>query len=186
MKWQRLLAQFASLAPLPNEGRTHMEKASSYVLALIVFTSASSTFAAELPKEGSYDYDSCWSGVNSVISFSKTHTASSYELTGTTRSNPPGGMFDKNTFRCVGMNASLDGKFTASTVCEAVDVDGDKRLSRFLVASDGGVTREAIAGTGKYEGMTQTGKVQPLGPFPEVKAGTFQDCNHQTGTYKLK
>jgi hypothetical protein len=25
-----------------------------------------------------------------------------------------------------------------------------------------------------------------LGPFPVIKAGTFQDCNHQTGTYKLK
>ena len=30
------------------------------------------------------------------------------------------------------------------------------------------------------------GTVQPLGPFPAIKAGTFQDCNHQTGTYKLK
>jgi hypothetical protein len=25
-----------------------------------------------------------------------------------------------------------------------------------------------------------------LGPFPVIKAGTLQDCNHQTGTYKLK
>ena len=38
----------------------------------------------------------------------------------------------------------------------------------------------------KYEGMKPTGTVHPLGPFPVVKAGTFQDCNHQTGTYKLK
>src|SRR3984893_16021145 len=42
--------------------------------------------------------------------------SSSYEMTGTTRSNPPGGMFDKNSFHCVGMNASLDGKDTGSTV----------------------------------------------------------------------
>ncbi len=34
--------------------------------------------------------------------------------------------------------------------------------------------------------MKVTGTVHPLGPFPVVKAGTFQDCNHQTGTYKLK
>jgi hypothetical protein len=121
-----------------------------------------------------------------VITFSKTHTASSYEMTGTIRSNPPDGIFDKNSFRCVGMNASLGGKFTGSTVCEAVDVDGDKRLSNFSLASDGGLTREIVGGTGKYEGMTMTGIVQPLGPFPVIKAGTFQDCNHQTGTYKLK
>ncbi len=48
------------------------------------------------------------------------------------------------------------------------------------------MTREFVVGTGKYEGMVTTGTVEPLGPFPVIKAGTFQDCNHQTGTYKLK
>jgi len=157
-----------------------------YVLALLIVASTFSAFAAELPKEGSYDYTACWSGANNVITFSKTHTASSYEMTGAIRSNPPGGMFDKHTFRCVGMNASLDGKSTGSTVCEAIDADGDKRLSYFSLGSDGKVTRENITGTGKFEGMVATGTVKPLGPFPVVKAGTFQDCNHQTGTYKLK
>jgi hypothetical protein len=96
------------------------------VLALVVVASPFSAFAAELPKEGSYDFNSCWSGVNNTITFSKTHTASSFEMTGTTRSNPPGGIFDKSTFRCVGMNASLDGKVTGSNVCETIDADGDK------------------------------------------------------------
>ena len=123
--------------------------------------------------------------VNNVITFSKTHTASSFEMTGSSRSNPPGGMFDKNTFRCVGMNASLDGKITASTVCEAIDMDGGKRLTYFSTG-DGKVTRTVVGGTGKYEGMIMAGTVEPLGPFPAIKDGTFQDCNHQTGTYKLK
>ncbi len=149
-----------------------------HLVALAGLASAFSAFAGELPKEGSYDYTACWSGVNNVITFSKTHTASSYEMTGTTRSNPPEGMFDKNTFRCVGMNASLDGKFTGSTVCETIDVDGDKRLAYFSLGADGSLTR--------WEGMKASGTVHPLGPFPVVKAGTFQDCNHQTGTYKLK
>jgi hypothetical protein len=157
-----------------------------YALALVIVTSPFSALATELPKEGSYDYTACWSGVNNVITFSKTHTASSYEMTGAIRSNPPDGMFDKNSFRCVGINASLGGKNTGSTVCEAMDVDGDKRLSNFSLASDGSLTREIVGGTGKYEGMTMTGTVHPLGPFPVIKAGTFQDCNHQTGTYKLK
>ena len=137
--------------------------------ALIVTTSVVSAFAAELPKEGNYDYTSCWSGVNNTITFSKTHTAASYELTGAIRANSPGGMFDKNTFRCVGMNASLGGKTTGSTVCEAIDADGDKRLASFSIGSDGKVTRENIAGTGKYEGMVMAGTVQPLGPFPVVR-----------------
>ena len=156
-----------------------------YGLALLIVASPFSAFAAELPKEGSYDYTSCWSGAANPITFSKSHTASTSELTGTIRSNPPGGAFDKNTFRCIGMNASFDGKITATTVCEVIDADGDKRLSHFS-ASDGKTTRTHVAGTGKYEGMVMAGTVEPLGPFPAIKAGTFQDCNNQTGTYKLK
>jgi hypothetical protein len=161
-----------------------MRKA-SYILALMILASAPA-FAGEPPKEGSYDFTSCWSGLGNDITFSKTHTASSYEMTGAIRSNPPGGIFDKETFRCVGMNASLGGKNTSSTVCEATDADGNKRLTSFSVGSDGKVTREFVVGTGKYEGMVTTGTVEPLGPFPVIKAGTFQNCNHQTGSYKLK
>ena len=157
-----------------------------YVLALLIVASPFSAFAGELPKEGSYDLTACNSGVYSAITFSKDHRASSYEVTGTNRSNPPGGMFDKMTFRCVGMEASFDGKITASTACEAIDVDGDKRLAYFSTA-DGKVTRTNVAGTGKYEGMVVTqNSFENLGPFPAIKDGTSQSCNHQTGTYKLK
>ena len=43
-----------------------------YVLALLIVASPFSAFAAELPKEGSYDFNSCWSGVNNTITFSKS------------------------------------------------------------------------------------------------------------------
>ena len=37
------------------------------------------------------------------------------------------------------------------------------------------------------EGMVTSGNtVEPLGPFPVIKAGTYPGCNHQTGSYKLK
>jgi len=153
---------------------------------LVALGVGSAADAQTLPKEGRYDYTACWSGVSNQIAFSKTHTASTTEFMGTTRSDPPGGMFDKNSFRCVGMTTSFDGKNTGSTVCETTDRDGDKRLAYFSASSDGKVTRENVSGTGKYEGFTASGTVVPLGPFPIVKPGTFQDCNHQTGTYKLK
>src|SRR4249920_1111369 len=122
------------------------------VLAVLIFTSATA-LSAELPKEGNYDYTACQTSVNNVISFSKDHTASSYELTGVSNSNPPGGIFDKNSFRCVGTNSSLDGKTTGMTICEAIDADGDKRLTSYSLTADGKVTREVVAGTGKYDGM---------------------------------
>jgi hypothetical protein len=34
--------------------------------------------------------------------------------------------------------------------------------------------------------MVASGMVEALGPFPAIKPGTFQGCNHQSGTYKLK
>jgi hypothetical protein len=34
--------------------------------------------------------------------------------------------------------------------------------------------------------MVVSGITEPLGSFPEVKAGTFQGCNHPSGLYKLK
>lgn len=164
------------------KSKMHFAKA-GLVAALTV---AGTAGAQTLPKEGSYDYIACWSGVSNVIDFSKTHTANTYEMTGTILSNPPGGLLDRATFRCVGMQTSFDGKPGGGNVCEAIDRDGDKRLSQFSLASDGKVTRAVVSGTGKYEGMVDNAKVSPLGPFPVIKAGTFQNCNHQTGTYKLK
>lgn len=149
-------------------------------------TMAGGAVAQTPAKEGRYDYTACWSGVSNSIAFSKTHTAFSYEMMGTTRSNVPDSIFDRNTFRCVGMNASFDGKSAGSVACESIDRDGDKRLSYYSIASDGKFSRDTVAGTGKYDGMSTTTVVAPLGPFPIVKPGTFQDCNHQTGTYKLK
>lgn len=153
------------------------------ILATLV---AGTAVAADYPKEGKFDYTACWSGVSNVVSFSKTHTALSFELTGVGRSNPPGGLFDKHTFRCVGTNSSLGGKNSGISVCEAVDADGDKRLTYFSVAADGTFVREHIAGTGKYDGIVINAKVTNLGPFPTIKAGTFQNCNNQVGTYKMK
>jgi hypothetical protein len=148
-------------------------------------TLAGAAIAAPLPKEGRYDYTACNIGVASRIDFSKTHWAYSLEQTGVVLSNPPGGMFDQNTSRCVGLVTSFDGKVSSSTVCEAVDPDGDKRLSTFSRQGDK-LVREQVAGTGKYEGMVSTGTGDVMPAFPTIKPGTFQNCNRQTGTYKMK
>ena len=148
---------------------------------------AGTALAADLPKEGTFDFTACWSGTANMMQFSKSQFAFGYEMTGSTRSDPPGAIFDHHSYRCIGTNASFDKKLHSLTVCEAVDKDGDKRLTFFQTGADGKVHREFIAGTGKYEGMVETdAKVQPLGQFPTIKAGTFQNCNRQTGKYRLK
>jgi hypothetical protein len=155
--------------------------------ALVVALGIAGAVSAQtLPKEGALDFTSCWSGTAAPMVFSKTHSAMTYEFMGTVRSTPSGGMYDNNSFRCVGMTTTFDGKKSESVVCEAVDPDGDKRLGRYLNSPDGKLVRETIAATGKYEGMVETSSVTRLGPFPVAKAGTFQGCQRQTGTYKLK
>jgi len=153
------------------------------VAALVVSGSA---ISQTLPKEGGYDFTACYSGIANLVSLSKTHSGFAYEVTGTNRSNPPGAIMDNTTFRCVGMSTSLGAKKTNYSLCEVVDRDGDKQLAYISLAPDGKTSRETVAGTGKYEGMEMSGTLVPLGSFPFIKPGTFQACNHQTGTYKLK
>jgi hypothetical protein len=147
--------------------------------------------AAELPKEGKYDVLSCWSGTGANVQLSKD-AAFNYELTGSTITNPPGGAFDKTSFRCVGMLTNIGGKFTQTQVCEHVDQSGDKFLAQSTTEDPGqeGVSpriirQTVVAGTGKYEGMTRTG-INETYEVPAMKPGTFQRCGHATGTYKLK
>ena len=155
-------------------------------LVCVLLTSGVTAQSQPVAKEGRYDYVACWSGASNVLAFSKTHTATTTEFTGTTRSNIAGSIFDNNSFRCIGMSVSFDGKNTASAACESIDRDGDRRLSYFATAADGKVTREVVSGTGKYDGLVLDTTVTPIGPFPTIKPGTFQACNHQVGSYKLK
>ena len=153
--------------------------------AWLALMAAGTAVAADYPKEGKYDFSSCWAGTSSPIAFSKTHFANNIEFTGSSRSNPPGGFGDMTSFRCVGTIHAFGGKPSGTVVCESVDRDGDKSLTHYQIAA-GESKRTAIAGTGKYDGMVSSGTTKALGPFPTIKAGTFQNCNHQTGTYKMK
>ena len=147
---------------------------------------AGTVAAAPLPKEGRFDTTSCAAvTVSNRIDFSKTHWVQTVEYLGTTLSNPPGGLGDGNSYRCLGMTRSFDGKISGSTVCESIDQDGDKRLSSFSQEGTNSI-RTQVAGTGKYEGMEQSGDYVRAPAFPTVKPGAYQQCNHQTGTYQLK
>ncbi|MBC5765753.1 hypothetical protein [Ramlibacter albus] len=156
------------------------------VLALGLAACGAVLGQVNLPKEGNYDYTACWTGTSSEIAMAGGDTATSYEMVGTLVSNIPGGLGDRTTFRCVGMNTMIKGKAGGGNVCEGIDPDGDKRVNRFFIEPDGKVVREMLYGTGKYEGMMMTNSVAMIPPLKPAKPGTFQACNRQTGTYKLK
>ena len=162
-----------------------MRKTFALPAIFAAFILCSEAPAADLPKEGTYDFVSCYSGTVNPMNFSKMHTANTTEFTGTIQSNPPGGIFDKVAFRCISFGYSAEGKTTGTTVCEGVDKDGDKYLTH-IVADGTTSTRKVVAGTGKYDGIVASGTVEGMGPFGALKPETVQNCSHQKGRYKLK
>jgi hypothetical protein len=155
------------------------------VCAIAAALALASATAQPMPREGNYDYVSCWSGTSNDIAFSKTHAFGNFEFVSNNRSTPPGGPFDMTVARCVGTYTMFEGKFSNSSYCEATDKDGDKFIVRN--STEGPKQKqEGIAGTGKYEGMVRTGTSEMLGVFPPVKPGVLTGCARQTGTYKLK
>ena len=152
----------------------------------LAVSAAAAGASKQFPKEGHYAFTACFSGVASLIGFSKGFRGYSYELLGTNRSDKPGAIMDHTAFRCVGANTSLGGKSTFDLLCEIKDSDGDEQLARIGMDADGRQIRKVVAGTGKYEGMQMSGTIVPFKRFPSIKPGTFQACNYQTGTYELK
>jgi hypothetical protein len=150
-----------------------------------VIAAGSQAAAADVPKEGSYDITSCWSGTGNAIEFSKAHSAISFEIVGTNRSNTPGGFLDMTSFRCVGLSNVVEGKSSGINFCETIDKDGDKLLVR-NIAEGPRNKLETLVGTGKYEGIVRTGVAESAGAFPAVRPGSIQGCNRGTGTYKIR
>src|SRR5262245_47100644 len=74
-----------------------------------------------LPKEEKYEITSCFAGVSNVLTFSKTQSASTWEVSGASLAATPGTLYDKTSFRCVGMTLNNEGKSTARYVCETTD-----------------------------------------------------------------
>lgn len=163
-----------------------LKLAAAAIVGLALVHTPAAGEAAELAKSGSYDVTNCWAGTSNVIVHSKAHIALSFMLTGTSRTNKPGGPFGKMSHQCVGLVRVLKGTVTGDYTCENVDADGDKMLVRGMRPGNPGGEWTFINGTGKYAGITGGGPYKYLGRFPTVRKGHFQGCLRATGTYKLK
>jgi hypothetical protein len=155
------------------------------VPALTIGLAVPAVAQQQLPKEGNYEYTSCGVSTVTEMDFSKSHSAASWEAIGTNHSNPSGRFLDLTAFRCVGAGTTIDGKFSGTSICQAVDKDGDKLLTKVIHDGPKG-TGETLVGTGKYEGIVKTTAIESLGSFPTSKPGTVEFCNRITGTYKLR
>jgi hypothetical protein len=155
------------------------------MISVLTIGLAMPAIAGDLPKEGKYDYTACYAGTAKSIDFSKAYSGLTYDLAGTIRSNPPDGFLDMTTLKCVGFSNTIDGRPSGMNICQVVDKDGDKMLSKNIIEGSK-QTSEALAGTGKYEGIVRTGAGESVGAFPAGAPGTLQGCTRNTGTYKMK
>jgi hypothetical protein len=153
----------------------------SFALFSVIGTASA---AVSLPKEGPFDTHYCFSGTGQPIALNDNAVAGSYTLFATVQSNPPGGAFDQTASHCMGLFQTVNGKTMENGYCDIVDADGDKYLMRYSGDSEGGKV-EAIAGTGKYDGMTLQGEYRH-GSLPTTSSDRFYACNRFSGTYKLR
>ena len=153
--------------------------------AALAAVAATAIAAQNLPKEGKFAYRACFSGTSKVVALSKSHVALSVDLTGESVADTPGTLYDHASFRCEGLAANFGKEHTNVSYCLFLDPDGDKSLHQVTMRNGKWHVQE-IAGTGKYDGIVVHAEVQPMGRFPTIEPGTFQSCNHSSGTYRMK
>ena len=139
-----------------------------------------------LPKEGSFEFRFCMVGEEQSMSSTDKVSVSHYRIIANTISEPAGKPFDRMSALCLGTYANLNGRQQDFGVCEMTDQDGDKWWMEYHgSAAGGGGTNTSAHGTGKYEGMTLKGQYIDDN-WPSAAKDTFQGCNPNKGTYKLK
>lgn len=143
--------------------------------------------AVDMPKEGRFDFNYCMGGKVGYSELRAGLAMGEFEGVASTYANGAGKAFDRQGSRCIGVYEIVDGKYRDYGVCTQVDADGDKWLMRFDTGGDMSGKWVVVGGTGKYEGMSATGSYAPVGDLPPAAGpGTYNKCNRNTGTYKLR
>ena len=153
---------------------------------LLASISTGASAGANMPREGTFDFNFCFVADIHHLQISDTAGLGSFANVAAIHSNEAGGAFDLQGARCFGYYSNVEGQYTESGYCEVKDSDGDRWIMQFSGASDGSGAWKAAAGTGKYAGMVGTGKYRPLGSVTSPIEGKLARCNRNTGFYKLK
>ena len=167
-----------------------MNRKLAVVMTLGAMLAAGSVMAGKvnIPKEGNYEFDFCPIGRGKTFSSGDKLFFMQYDLDAVLRSTPAGRAFDRMGARCLGIYSNLSGRQQEAGMCELTDLDGDKWWMDYRGNPDGkGGTYTSAYGTGKYDGMTLRGEYHIDNDWGSIsKEVSFQGCNANKGTYKLK
>jgi len=163
-----------------NKGRAWVVTA-LIVAAFIVFGLVIHIPVAQA--ETPFDLTNCYYGTLTVLYKSKELTILTSELRGIARSNHENKVFDNCSFHSVQILQIMNGKLKRSGHTKFMDPDGDC----FFVEVSGGKTGAVrfLYGTGKWKGITGTGKFARIARGKAMEPGTFQGCVRNTGTFEL-
>ena len=133
--------------------------------------------------ETPFDLTNCYYGTLTVLYKSKELTILTSDLRGIARSNHENKVFDNCSFHSVQILQIMNGKLKRSGHTKFMDPDGDY----FFVEVSGGKTGAVrfLYGTGKWKGITGTGKFERIARGKAMEPGTFQGCVRNTGTFEL-
>jgi len=133
--------------------------------------------------ETPYDITACSSGTITMLSKSKELTILSIDLKGIARSNHENKVFDNCSFNSVQIIQIMNGKWKRTGHTKFMDPDGDY----FFVEVSGGKNAAVkfLYGTGKWKGITGTGKFVNIARGKPIMPGTYQGCARNTGTFEL-
>jgi len=159
-----------------------MAKTFSRLLATFAAMAAASTSLAQVPKEGAVDTTICWGGPTHIITATPTDRFGTYVVTGGTRAADK--TFDSMSLECIGTFEARSGGSQHKGYCVYQDASGDKFHGTDSFTPQG-YAWEFLGGTGKFQGISGTGKVERLGAMPSVRQGTMQGCRRLVGNYKL-
>jgi hypothetical protein len=135
--------------------------------------------------ETPFAFTYCGSSTNTMVSASKEMTIFSMDGKGIVFSNHANKVFDNFTYHFVGIVRVMDGKRTGIGYTKYMDPDGDIIFQEFTM--DGMESSiSLLQGTGKWKGITGTGKSMPLTRGKPITPDTSQSCRRITGTYELK
>jgi hypothetical protein len=133
--------------------------------------------------ETPYDITNCYYGNSTNLYNEEELKIFTIDVRGIARSNNENKVFDNCSFHSVQIIQILNGQMKRSGHSKFLDPDGDY----FFVEVSGGkdATVKFLYGTGKWKGITGTGKFESVARGKSMEPGTFHGCVRNTGTFEL-
>lgn len=134
--------------------------------------------------ETSYEITNCYSGTFTDLLRSEELTILTTDVKGIAVSNHENKIFNNCSFHTTQIIQIMNGKWKRSGYTKFMDPDGDYFFVE--ISGEKSAAVKFLYGTGKWKGITGTGKYERIASGKAIEPGTFQGCVRNTGTFELQ